>query len=250
MDTRSKTLWLLGLLFGISTCFGQNWHANHWDGASVPSTTNAAGQPLFPIPDNTHCYGIPWYVIGSFFTTTNTAALLGDLRGATITATFRLDATNSPVLYYNNDTGYPGRFANVRLFFTTDPQPYSVGTANANELQYWWSSVAWTNLNSGNNTPAVPGTYTFTASLDSLLWSSALGHFANDTNYTQAFLSAASHVAQIGFSFGGGSYFDIGIGVDNVNGDHTAAASFTVLYYSVLRPTIAPPKNLRIIATE
>ena len=248
MTLRSKTLWLLGLLFGITTCLGQDWHANHWSGAWVPSATNAVGQPLFPIPDNTHFTGSPWYVVGSFFTTTNTPSLLGDLRGATITATFRLDATNNPILYYNNDTGYPGRFANVRLFFTTDPQPYNVSTANANELQYWWTSTGWTNLNSGNNTPAVPGTYTLTASLDSLLWSSALGHFADDTNYTQAFLSAASRVAQIGFSFGGGSYSDIGIGVDNVNGDHDAAASFTVLNYSVMR-TDSPPTILRIIVT-
>lgn len=70
---------------------------------------------------------------------------------------------------------------------------------------------------------------TLTDTFDPAHWSDAFGHSAADPNYTAAFLAAIANVQQIGVSFGGGCFFDVGIAVL----PNTGTAVFHLISYDV-----------------
>ena len=125
-------------------------------------------------------------------------SLLGDLTGkTTITAT--VSDAGGPFTYFGQPDAC-GTPANVRLYFQT-----SSGGSFA-ETDFWWSNPVSLPLN-GLTTPT-----SMAASLDPGNWSDFFGHFGSDPAFTAAFQAAVANVTSIGLSFGGGCFFENGVG--------------------------------------
>jgi len=132
---------------------------------------------------------------------------LGDLRGKTITATFEINNATGAFTYWGEGTAdnpciYP---ANTRLFFQTDNGGGFAYT------HYWWSNP--------ENQVLANGHFTLTATVEPAEWSDWNGQ----PGPTQAagFDDAASNVTVIGFSFGGGCFFENGVGTTDGSGTFT-----------------------------
>ena len=127
-------------------------------------------------------------------------SLLGDLTGKTVSAT--VSAAGGPFTYFgqgssSNPCGPP---ANVRLFFQTN------SSGSFAETDYWWSNPAsWTLV--ATQTPAP-----ISAPLTGANWSDYFGHFGNDPQFAAAFADAVKNITSIGLSFGGGCFFENGVG--------------------------------------
>lgn len=130
--------------------------------------------------------------------------LLGDDRGKTITATFTVTGATSAFTYFGQGTpDNPCVFpANVRLFFTTSNAGGFAFT------DFWWSDTAAAVL--------ADETVTLTASVAPVGWSDWNGQPAAAN--ADAFNAAASNVTLIGFSFGGGCFFENGVGTADGSG--------------------------------
>jgi hypothetical protein len=90
----------------------------------------------------------------------------------------------------------------VRFYFQTK------SPASFAETDYWWSNpVSW-QLNSSSSA-------SLTVSFDPANWSDFFGHFGSDPVYTAAFNAAVKDVTSIGLSFGGGCFFENGVGAPN-----------------------------------
>jgi hypothetical protein len=129
---------------------------------------------------------------------------LGDDRGKTITATFAITGATSPFTYFgegslSNPCVFP---ANVRLFFQTS------NAGGFDFTHFWWSDTAFAVL--GN------GSFTLTANVSPVGWSDWNGKPAEAN--AAAFDAAASTVTLIGFSFGGGCFFENGVGTADGSG--------------------------------
>ncbi len=176
-------------------------------GSTEPASGDVATLAI-PIPNDDVEYV-------SFLTTATDPILLGDLTGKTITATLSISAAGTPVFIFN----FEGESwdtcpapPNVRLYFTTTSGMYDLDDANANETQYWWADSASTNLCPGLNA-------TLAASLlDPSQWSDSQGNSASNPQYTAAFFGAVRNVRQIGLAFGGGCFYDVGVGVAEDSG--------------------------------
>ncbi|HYM96195.1 MAG TPA: hypothetical protein VET26_02745 [Candidatus Sulfotelmatobacter sp.] len=135
-------------------------------------------------------------------------ASLGDLTGKTITATFEISGANTPFIYF----GEPSCGTNnstVRLFFLTS------NAGGFDETHYWWSNP--TSFVLSNTSSAI----TLTASLgDPSSWSDFFGHFGDDPGFP-GFTNAVSNVTTIGLSFGGGCFFENGVGTVDGSGTFT-----------------------------
>lgn len=139
---------------------------------------------------------------------------LGDLRGMTITATFDISDVTGAFTYEGEGTAdnpcvYP---ANTRLFFETDNGGGFAFT------HYWWS-------NPENQVLLSNGHFTLTATVEPAEWSDWNGQ-PGATQVT-GFNDAASNVTMIGFSFGGGCFFENGVGTSDGSGTFTLT-SFSV----------------------
>jgi hypothetical protein len=142
-------------------------------------------------------------------------SLLGDLTGKTITA--KVSDSGGPFTYYGQ--GGPGDCnpstpASVRLFFQTN------NAGGFNETHYWWSNPVSLPLN---------GLTTQTPMSQSLAnpggWSDFYGHFGSDPNFSAGYQDAVKNVTSIGLSFGGGCFFENGVGA--TNGGNFTLWSFT-----------------------
>jgi hypothetical protein len=132
------------------------------------------------------------------------SVLLGDLRGKTITAKFDISGATGAFTYFGEGTAdnpcvYP---ANVRLYFQTSNAGGFAFT------HFWWSDTAFAIL--GN------GAVTITASIGPVGWSDWNGKLAADN--AAAFDDAASNVTLIGLSYGGGCFFENGVGTADGSG--------------------------------
>ena len=128
---------------------------------------------------------------------------LGNLTNETITATFNISgATPGAFIYYGTCGSTP---ASTRLFFQTDNGGGFAYT------HYWWSNPASQVL--------ANGTWTVSAKLDPALWSDWNGQFG--TTESAGFADAASNVTVIGLSFGGGCFFENGVGTTDGTGTFT-----------------------------
>jgi hypothetical protein len=133
---------------------------------------------------------------------------LGDLTGSTVSATFEISGATSPFIYFG-EPSCGNTISTVRLFFQTS------NAGGFNETHYWWSNPLSAVLaNTG-------GTITLTASLnDPGAWSDFFGHFGNDPAFP-GFFDAVSNVTTIGLSFGGGCFFENGVGTTDGSGTFT-----------------------------
>jgi hypothetical protein len=140
--------------------------------------------------------------------------LLGDLRGQSITVTFEISgATGGAFTYFgegtpSNPCGTP---ANVRIYFQTS------NAGGFDFTHFWWSDTAFALL--GN------GTFSLTANVSPAGWSDWNGKQATDN--VDAFSDAASNVTLIGLSYGGGCFFENGVGTADGSGTFNLD-SFTV----------------------
>jgi hypothetical protein len=143
----------------------------------------------------------------------NTALLINkgsgaNLTGKTVTATFQLTGVTPPFIYGGESDGSAGSGpSTVRLYFETN------NAGGFNETNYWWANASGgsTSLDTvGNNT-----TVTLTLNLIGSYWSDYYGHFGNDPTYSAGFAKAVKNVTGIGLSFGGGYFFENGVGTSN-----------------------------------
>ncbi|TAM80793.1 MAG: hypothetical protein EPN43_14610 [Jatrophihabitans sp.] len=135
--------------------------------------------------------------------------LLGDITGATVSATFTITGSGTVFTYYGERDAC-GAAASARLFFQTSTP------GNFAETDYWWSNPS--------SIPLAAGTFTITATVAGGGWSDYNGHFGTDA-YASGFAAAAAHVTAIGLSFGGGCFFENGVGAPDASLTLTA---FTV----------------------
>src|SRR5260370_24855468 len=128
----------------------------------------------------------------------------GDLNGKTITAKFDIGGAAGAFTYFGEGTASnPCAFpANVRLYFQTTN---AGGFAFTN---FWWSDSAFAIL--------ANGTYTLTASVSPVGWSDSNRKGA--AGNAAAFNDAGFTVPLIGLSFGGGCFFENGVGTADGSG--------------------------------
>ena len=129
-------------------------------------------------------------------------SLLGDLKGKLLSATIKLNfAPGTQFQYYGQGTPAnpcPTPAASVRFFFqgnTNGPFAYT---------KYWWSNP--TSVQLANLVNGIP--LTIMVHVQSGLWSDYSGQFD-----AAGFDAAAKDVQTIGLSFGGGCFFENGVGI-------------------------------------
>ena len=144
-------------------------------------------------------------------------SLLGDLSGdSTVSATLTVSGVTGLFTYMGEPSCGPtpqegGPEANVRFYFQTS------NAGGFDETHYWWSNpVSLPLLDSSSN-----GTVTLTTSLNGSLWSDYYGHFGNVPPYSAGFNAALSNVTDMGLSFGGGCFFENGVGTSDGSGTFT-----------------------------
>ena len=130
--------------------------------------------------------------------------------GKTITASFDISGATGAFTYFGEPDAC-GTPANVRLYFQTDN---SGGFAFTH---YWWSNP--------ESSVLANGTLTLTANVVPPVWSDWNGQ--NGATQTPGFLDAASNVTTVGLSFGGGCFFENGVGTTDGSGTFQLD-SFTV----------------------
>jgi hypothetical protein len=154
----------------------------------------------------------------ALLTTTNPAQssqLLGDLTGKTLSATVGVTITSgAPVFTYYGEPDPCGSPASVRIFFATNVGSPSASSSNFKETDYWWSNPSSEQLQA-----LEAGDMTMSAALTGGNWSDYYGHFGNEPNYSAAFAAAVQSVTQVGVSFGGGCFFENGVGVSGGTAD-------------------------------
>ena len=135
--------------------------------------------------------------------------MLGDDRGKTITATAHITGATGALIYSGEgmtSNPCPGP-ATVRLFFETS------NAGGFDETHFWWSNPMSAVL--------ADGTITLTATVNGAEWSDFFGHFGSDPAFSAGFDAAASNVKTIGLSFGGGCFFENGVGTSDGSGTFT-----------------------------
>ena len=189
---------------------GSGWHLGYYTPSgqtlSFASTSTGSGIASFNFTNQPNT--------ALLVTDQGNSPLLGNDAGKTVTATFTI-ADASAFNYFgegtpSNPCGTP---ASVRLFFQTS------NAGGFDETHYWWSNPEAVVLSNG--------TGSLTATIDGAEWSDFFGHFGNDPNYSTGFDAAAANVTSIGLSFGGGCFFENGVGTADGSGMFTLT-SFTV----------------------
>jgi hypothetical protein len=136
---------------------------------------------------------------------------LGELTGKTINATFDVTGLTGAFTYFGEPDGSGGP-ATTRFYFQTD---------NGGGFQfthYWWTNPV-------NQALITNGKFTLTATVEPVEWSDWNGQ--PGATQTAGFLDAASNVTMIGLSFGGGFFFENGVGTTDGSGTFTLD-TFTV----------------------
>jgi hypothetical protein len=148
--------------------------------------------------------------------------LLGDLSGKTVSASVGVTVDPTVVFQYYGEPDGSGRAANVRLFFQTDT------SGKFEETDYWWSNPMSVDL--AVLKAAQPGSLPLAADIsDGSQWSDYYGHFGNDPDFAAAFRAATKNVQFIGLSFGGGYFFENGVGIaPNTGSGYFRLMDFTV----------------------
>lgn len=166
----------------------------------------------------THPSRVPYKVAGGiafdFLDTPDTALLatshpsykgdlLGNMTGKTLSATVGVSVIPGTQFTYFGDPDGCGRLANVRFYFQTDT------SGKFEETDYWWSNPVSVDL---QDLTAADVTLSNQMSVASN-WSDFYGHTGSDPIYNAAFTKAVKDVQMVGLSFGGGCFFENGVGV-------------------------------------
>jgi hypothetical protein len=139
------------------------------------------------------------------------SAGLGDLSGKTVAADFTVSGltTGNTITYFNEPDACGGTTAYVRYFFQTS------NAGGFDETHYWWSNPVSSPLTGNGSANLAP------VGFDGSNWSDFYGHFGNDPAYSAGFASAVSNITTIGLSFGGGCFFENGVGTTDGSGTFT-----------------------------
>jgi hypothetical protein len=135
--------------------------------------------------------------------------LLGAQAGTTMTATFTvLSVSDSAAFTFGGTCGSTP--ATVRLSFESIPPGTKFAYTN-----YWWADASTASYVLAN------GTVTITAIVDPTLgqWSDWNGQ--PSAGNLDAFTAAASNMTAVGLSFGGGCFFENGVGTTDGSGSLT-----------------------------
>jgi hypothetical protein len=141
----------------------------------------------------------------------NKSMLLGDDTGMTVSAKFTVSnlGAGASFMYFGQPDACGGTTSYVRYFFQTN------NAGGFDETHFWWSNpVSAALVTNGSPTLA-------SVSLDGSNWSDFFGHFGNDPAYADGFKAAVSDVTSIGLSFGGGCFFENGVGTTDGSGTFT-----------------------------
>lgn len=142
-------------------------------------------------------------------TTRGNSPNLGNISGKTVSATFEISGVNSAFIY-GGEPSCESSTSFVRLFFATS------NSGGFDETHYWWSNPIHRDLGNTN------GQVTISAStVGGGSWSDFFGHFGDDPAYADGFANAASNATMIGLSFGGGCFFENGVGTTDGSGTFT-----------------------------
>ncbi|MBU6424126.1 MAG: hypothetical protein KGJ98_12780 [Chloroflexota bacterium] len=143
----------------------------------------------------------------------------GSILGKTISATFRIDAAAGTTFAYWGE-GTPanpcGTPATARFYFNTNGK-FGFGTDNDWYSKYWWSNPASVIL--------APGEFTLSAPVAVGPWSNWDGKMSADR--VAGFTAAASDPDFVGLSFGGGCFFENGVGTP------TGSATFVLESWTI-----------------
>jgi len=132
--------------------------------------------------------------------------ILGDLRGRTITANFTINGATAFTYSGEGTADNPCvNPANTRLYFTTDNGGGFAYT------HYWWSNPSSAYL--------ANGTFSVTATVEPAEWSDWNGQ--PGPTQAEGFNDAAANVTTIGLTFGGGCFFENGVGTVDGSGTFT-----------------------------
>ncbi len=141
-------------------------------------------------------------------------SLLGDLTGKSVSASFTVSGLTPSISFiYGGEPSCGGTTAYVRYYFETS------NAGGFDETHYWWSNPVHIDF-SVNGGPVSLGTVPLTGGN----WSDFFGHFGNDISdpaYSAGFTAAVSNVTKIGLSFGGGCFFENGVGTTDGSGTFT-----------------------------
>lgn len=188
---------LATLLICLPLIANAQWTAKNLGGRSLPVYRDAGDLVTFAFP-------LPNQRV-SFLTHPTS----GTISGATITATFRIDASNPA--YTGANVGGCIVPVNARFYFTSNKIVYKLSTADKTPNIYWWCSqsdaVAY--IEQVDDGALV----TLTATVSPSGWSNANGQSAQ--SQITGFNAAASNVRHIGLAFGGGCFFDTGVGISS-----------------------------------
>lgn len=207
------------------------WNAYYYNNGGVGGPTPAGLGSLVSLNF------APGYVASL---TTTSPAVTGNLTGLTVTADISVTRVSSTAHFVYQDAWCGSTPASVRFFFTSTamsgtswpqpgvpPAPWTPGTSPAFGLtpsayysHSWWSNPTALTLDSLNGTTL---TLTATFSVDS--WSDWNGQEASLV--PDSFAAAVAHVKSIGFSFGGGCFFENGATTSDGSG------TFNVMAFSV-----------------
>jgi hypothetical protein len=136
------------------------------------------------------------------------STLLGDLSGSTMIATFTVSGVNEGATFTWSGT-CGSTPATVRIFFESIPPGTKFAYTN-----YWWADVSPASAVLAN------GDFTLTATVDATqAWSDWNGQPSSAN--AGAFNAAATNPTAVGLSFGGGCFFENGVGTSDGSGTLT-----------------------------
>ncbi len=188
--------------------------ASYWHiGSYTPSSQTLSFTAAPAVPSGIASLNFPNQPNIALLVTDNSAkfpSLLGDLTGKTVSASFTVsNVTIGGSFIYGGEPSCGSTTSYVRYFFETS------NAGGFDETHYWWSNPVHYNLlmNDSVNLPSV--------SLDGGNWSDFYGHFGDEATYAAGFTAAVSNVTMIGLSFGGGCFFENGVGTTDGSGVFT-----------------------------
>lgn len=184
----------------LATASGASATQSLWqlaDGSAQKIQNNGVAGLQFGKPDNTR-----------LLYTDKDVSLLGNDLGKTVAASYTIAGVTGAFTYYgegtlSNPCGTP---ASIRVYFESIPPGTKFAPTN-----YWWADVA------GSAVLANGAAQTLTINVNSgLPWSDYNGQPSSANS--GAFTAAASNVTAIGLSFGGGCFFENGVGTSDGSG--------------------------------
>jgi len=164
---------------------------------SVKAASDGSNTFNFSVPDKTR-----------LLYNSKDATLLGDQLGSTMIATFTVSGVTG-TFTYGGEPSCGGTTGNVRLAFESIPPGSKFAYTN-----YWWADVSPASAVLAN------GTVTLTILVDpAQAWSDWNGQ--PSSGLPAEFNAAASNMTAVGLSFGGGCFFENGVGTTDGSGSFT-----------------------------